>query len=139
MGDLLTRLAPCCKPVPGDKIVGYITRGKGVTVHRVDCPNVTHLSDAERLVSVAWGQAMQEYPIVVRIEAFDRSGLLRDIAGVVADLGLNMSAANVVTNPDHTATIRVTVGVKSVSQLSSVLNRFNSVRDVLDARREGSG
>jgi len=139
VGDLLTRLAPCCKPVPGDKIVGYITRGKGVTVHRADCPNVTHLPDAERLVSVAWGQAMQEYPIVVRIEAFDRSGLLRDIAGVVADLGLNMSAANVVTNADHTATIRVTVGVKSVSQLSSVLNRFNSVRDVLDARREGSG
>jgi GTP pyrophosphokinase len=139
VGDLLTKLGTCCKPVPGDKIVGYITRGKGITVHRSDCPNVINLRDIERLVPVTWGRAQQEYPIVIRIEAFDRSGLLRDIAAVVADLSLNMSSANVRTNDDHTATISVTVGVKSVSQLAAILNRFNAVRDVLDAHREGTG
>ncbi|HHX65370.1 MAG TPA: bifunctional (p)ppGpp synthetase/guanosine-3',5'-bis(diphosphate) 3'-pyrophosphohydrolase [Chloroflexi bacterium] len=136
VGDLLTRLAACCKPVPGDLIVGYITRGKGITVHRADCSNVVNMRDTERLIPVSWGKAQQAYPVEVHIEGFDRSGLLRDIAAVVADLGLNMSSASVATHQDHTATIVVTVGVKSVSQLSTLLNRFQSVHDVLEVRRE---
>jgi (p)ppGpp synthase/HD superfamily hydrolase len=132
----LTRLATCCKPVPGDKIVGYITRGKGITVHRVDCPNIVNMKDVERLINVSWGEAQQAYPVVVQVEAFDRSGMLRDIAAVVADLGLNMSSASVETHADHTATIVVTVGVKSVSQLATLLSRFQSVHDVLDVRRQ---
>ena len=136
VGDLMTRLANCCRPVPGDAIVGYITRGTGVTVHRSDCSNVANLVDAERLIAVSWGRVEQAYPVVVHIESFDRSGLLRDIAGAVADLGLSMSAASVSTSEDHMASIVVTVGVKSVSQLSSLLNRLQSVRDVLDVYRE---
>ncbi|MBC7237061.1 MAG: bifunctional (p)ppGpp synthetase/guanosine-3',5'-bis(diphosphate) 3'-pyrophosphohydrolase [Chloroflexi bacterium] len=136
VGDLLTRLANCCKPVPGDPIVGYTTRGKGITVHRADCPNIVHLQDVERLIPVTWGRAEEAYPVQVVIEGFDRPGLLRDIASAVADLGLNMSAANVTTNRDATATIRITVGVHGVSQLSSLLNKLQSVRDVLDVRRE---
>jgi GTP pyrophosphokinase len=136
VGDLLTRLATCCKPVPGDLIVGYITRGKGITVHRADCSNVVNMKDTERLIPVSWGKAQQAYPVEVHIEGFDRSGLLRDIAAVVADLGLNMSSATVSTHQDHTATIVVTVGVKSVSQLSTLLSRFQSVHDVLEVRRE---
>ncbi|MBM3187492.1 MAG: bifunctional (p)ppGpp synthetase/guanosine-3',5'-bis(diphosphate) 3'-pyrophosphohydrolase [Chloroflexi bacterium] len=135
VGDLLTRLAPCCKPVPGDPIVGYITRGKGVTVHRADCPNVVGSQERERLIAVSWGHAQQEYPVVVDIEAFDRSGLLRDIAGAVADLSLSMSSASVSTNADHTAHIVVTVGVKSVSELATLLSRLQGVRNVLDVRR----
>ncbi|MCD6520941.1 MAG: bifunctional (p)ppGpp synthetase/guanosine-3',5'-bis(diphosphate) 3'-pyrophosphohydrolase [Anaerolineae bacterium] len=135
VGDLLTRLANCCNPVPGDPIVGYITRGKGITVHRADCPNILHLKDKERLIPVSWGKAQQLYPVVIRIEAFDRSGLLRDIAGVVADLGLNMSSANVSTSQDHTATIVITVGVRNVSQLADLLNKLQSVHEVLDVRR----
>jgi len=88
VGDLLTRLARCCHPVPGDPIIGYITRGKGVTVHRRDCPNVKNLSDTERLIDVDWGAVREAYPVSIRIEAFDRAGLLRDIATVVADEGL---------------------------------------------------
>ncbi len=139
VGDLYTRLAPCCNPVPGDGIVGYITRGKGVTVHRVDCPNIVHLQDRERLVAVSWGEAHEEYPVQVEIEAIDRRGLLRDIAGEIADLGLNMSAAHVDTHTDHTAIITLTVGVEGISQLSTLMTRLQSIRDVLDVRRQRSG
>jgi len=139
VGDLLTRLGTCCKPVPGDAIVGYITRGKGVTVHRADCPNLTSLTDTERLIPVSWGTAArQEYPVGIRIEAFDRSGLLRDIAAVVADLGINMSSVNVTTNSDHTAIIIATMGIRSVTELATLLNKLQSVRDVLEVRRESS-
>ncbi len=139
VGDLLTRLAECCKPVPGDPIVGYITRGKGITVHRADCTNVKNLQDTERLIQVAWGQAQEIYPVVIRIEVFDRSGMLRDIASAVADLGINMSAVNVTSNSDHTATIVATMGVKSVANLSQLLNKLEGVRDVLDVSRHTSG
>jgi GTP pyrophosphokinase len=138
VGDLLTRLAECCNPVPGDPIVGYITRGKGVTVHRTDCTNIANLKDAERLISVSWGRAEQVYPVVVHIEAFDRSGLLRDIAAAVADLGLNISAVRLKTNSDHTIDLVVTVGVQGVGQLAMLLSKIQSVRDVLDVRRERS-
>jgi len=139
VGDLLTRMANCCKPVPGDPIIGYTTRGKGITVHRTDCSNVANLTDTERLIAVNWGRAQEAYPVVIRIEAFDRSGLLRDIAAAVADLGISMSSVNVSTNKDQTATIVATMGIKSISQLSSLLNKLQSVRDVLDARREAPG
>jgi GTP diphosphokinase / guanosine-3',5'-bis(diphosphate) 3'-diphosphatase len=139
VGDLLTRMAPCCKPVPGDAIVGYTTRGKGITVHRSDCPNIVHLQDVERLIPVSWGKPQQAYPVPVVVEGFDRSGLLRDIASAVADLGLSMSSANVFSNHDATATIRITVGVRGVGQLSALLNKLQSVHDVLDARRERTG
>ncbi len=135
VGDLLTRLGECCKPVPGDPIVGYITRGKGITVHRSDCVNVLNLKDTERLIQVSWGKVEEFYPVEVRIEGFDRSGLLRDIAAMVADLSINMSAVNVTTNQDHTATIIATMGVRSVSHLSQLLNKLESIRDVLEASR----
>jgi len=138
VGDLLTRLGSCCKPVPGDPIVGYITRGKGITVHRTDCPNVINVDDSERLIQVSWGRTQQAYPVVVRIEAFDRSGMLRDTAAVVADMGLNMSSVNVSTSKDRTATIVATVGIRSVSELALLLNKLQSLKDVLDVRREAA-
>lgn len=139
VGDLLTRLANCCKPVPGDPIVGYTTRGKGITVHRADCSNIKHLQDTERLIHVSWGRVQEAYPVMIRIEGFDRSGLLRDIATVVADFGLSMSSVNVSTNQDNTATIVITVGVRGVGQLSTLLNRLQNVPDVFEVRRERSG
>ena len=139
VGDLLTRLAPCCNPVPGDPIVGYITRGKGVTIHRADCTNIIHLTDTERLTPVSWGRAQQTFPVAICIEAFDRAGLLRDIAGAVADLGISMSSASVSTSQDHTATIVITVGVQGVGQLSTLMNKLQGVHDVLDVRRQRAG
>ncbi|NLV73804.1 MAG: bifunctional (p)ppGpp synthetase/guanosine-3',5'-bis(diphosphate) 3'-pyrophosphohydrolase [Chloroflexi bacterium] len=138
VGDLYTRMGNCCNPVPGDLIVGYITRGKGITVHRGDCPNIINMRDTERLIPLSWGKTAQAYPVMVRIEAFDRSGLLRDITSVMADLGINMSSASVVTNADHTATIIATVGIRSVTQLSELFTKLLNVRDVIEARREGT-
>ncbi|MGC9359627.1 MAG: RelA/SpoT family protein, partial [Anaerolineae bacterium] len=139
VGDLLTRIGACCNPVPGDRIVGYITRGKGITIHRADCPNVLNLPDTERLIDVRWGKVEQAYPVVIQVEAFDRSGLLRDVAAAIADLGISMSAVNVVTNKDNTATLVATVGIHSVRQLSELLTNLQNVKDVLDVRRKVSG
>ncbi len=136
VGDLLSRLARCCSPVPGDPIIGYITRGKGVTVHRRDCANVKNISDTERLIDVEWGVGREVYPVKVRIEAFDRAGLLRDIATIVADEGIRMTSAQASVDTDNTATITATLEIGSVQQLRNVLSRLEGIRDVLEVRRE---
>jgi RelA/SpoT family (p)ppGpp synthetase len=136
VGDLLTRLARCCNPVPGDAIVGYITRGKGVTIHRQDCSNVKNIPDTERLIEVQWGAARHAYPVSIRIEAFDRAGLLRDIAAVVTDEDIRMSAAQAWVHEDNTATIAATLEINSVQQLRNVLSKLEGIRDVYEVRRE---
>ena len=136
VGDLLTRMAGCCSPVPGDEIVGYITRGKGVTIHQRHCPNIAHVDETGRLIPVQWGGAKGTYPVVIRVDAFDRSGLLRDIASAVADDNISMSAVSVSTHEDHTATIVATIGISGMRQLSNVLSRIEAIRDVIEARRE---
>ena len=136
VGDLLTRLAGCCKPVPGDEIIGFITRGKGITIHRADCQTVKHIDETERLIPVSWGPTREVYPVVIHIEALDRAGLLRDIAAVVSDAGISMSAANVTTHSEQTATIVATLGISGISQLSQVMSRIESIRDVLEVRRQ---
>ncbi|MDI7275837.1 MAG: (p)ppGpp synthetase, partial [Anaerolineae bacterium] len=136
VGDLLTRLAKCCSPVPGDPIVGFITRGKGITIHRSDCPTLKHIEETERLIPVSWGPTREIYPVVIHIEALDRQGLLRDIAAVVSDAGISMSAANVTTHDDQTATIVATLGISSIGQLSQVMSRIESIRDVVEVHRQ---
>jgi GTP pyrophosphokinase len=138
VGDLLTNLAHCCNPLPGDDIVGYITRGRGVTIHRQDCPNILRMNDRERLIEVDWGPEITEtYPVDVRVEAYDRQGLLRDIASVVADEAINLSAANVMTRKkDHMATMVVTLEIADIDQLSRVLARIERLPNVLEARRQ---
>ena len=138
VGDLLTNLAHCCHPLPGDRIVGYITRGRGVTVHRQDCPNILRVNDRERLIEVDWGvEATDTYPVNVRVEAYDRQGLLRDIAAVVADEAISMSAANIVTHKkDHRATMTVTLEIADIDQLSRVLTRIERLPNVVAARRQ---
>ena len=136
VGDLLTRLAGCCSPVPGDEIVGFITRGKGITIHRADCSTLKHTSETERLIPVSWGPTREVYPVVIHIEAFDRAGLLRDIASAVSDAGISMSAANVTTRNDQTASIVATLGISSIGQLSQVMSRIERIRDVLEVHRQ---
>jgi GTP pyrophosphokinase len=138
VGDLLTNLAHCCNPLPGDDIVGYITRGRGVTIHRQDCPNILRMNDRERLIEVDWGPEITEtYPVDVRVEAYDRQGLLRDIASVVADEAINLSAANVMTRKkDHMATMVVTLEIADIDQLSRVLARIERLPNVVEARRQ---
>ncbi len=138
VGDLLTRLAQCCKPVPGDPIIGYITRGTGITVHRQDCPNVKNIADSERLTEVQWGGIREAYPVNIRLEAFDRPGLLRDVASIVADEGISMSAVQVSTHGDNTATLQATLQIERIEQLRDILTKLENLRDVLEARREKS-
>jgi guanosine-3',5'-bis(diphosphate) 3'-pyrophosphohydrolase len=138
VGDLLTRLATCCKPVPGDRIIGYITRGRGVTIHRADCPNILAEDEKERLVSVEWGTSDKHtYPVTIRVEAWDRPGLLRDVTTIVADEKLNILASTTQTRPDeHTATITVTVEIGSLAELSRLMSKIERVKDVFNVVRE---
>ncbi len=138
VGDLLVRFTKCCHPIPGDPIVGFITRGKGVTVHLANCPTVVNeKKDLNRLIEVEWeGRVEQTYPIAIRIEAYDRSGLLADISNVVADSKINIVAAHVTTHPDHRATVQATLQVTSVAQLAKVLSRLEQLKDVYTVQRD---
>jgi GTP diphosphokinase / guanosine-3',5'-bis(diphosphate) 3'-diphosphatase len=137
VGDVLTSLARCCKPVVGEAIRGYITRGKGVSVHRADCVNVVNAADPDRLVEVEWERGSRQlYPVGIKIEAWDRTGLLRDIAAVIAESKINLSGADVQVYDDKTAVISTVVEIQSLTQLSRLLERLESVRDVHTVARE---
>ena len=137
VGDLLVRFANCCSPIPGDPITGYVTRGKGVTVHRANCPSVLSERDIERLIDVEWESVDQQtYPITVRIDALDRPGLLNEITNVVAEHKVNIVAASIGTKPDGTASISATLKVTSLQQLSRVLARIERIRDITSVTRE---
>ena len=131
---LLTNLGRCCNPVPGDPIIGYVTRGRGATIHRQDCPNVLRIRDKERLVSVSWGKAKDTYPVSVQIRAYDRDGLMRDVSTLVSNEGINMSSIHVST-VDSLAIFDLVMGITDLSQLSRVLNRLEALPNVLEARR----
>jgi guanosine-3',5'-bis(diphosphate) 3'-pyrophosphohydrolase len=137
VGDLLVRFAKCCSPIPGDEITGYVTRGKGVTVHRASCPSVLSERDIERLIDVEWEIAgEQTYPITVRILALDRPGLLNEVTNVVAEDRVNIVAASVAVHADNSATISATFKVNSLQQLSRVLSKIERLRDVTSVTRE---
>jgi guanosine-3',5'-bis(diphosphate) 3'-pyrophosphohydrolase len=136
---LLTSFGKCCKPVPGDEIVGYITRGRGATIHRRDCPNVLRVKDKERLVQVSWGEAKSTYPVAVRILAFDRGGLMRDVSTVIADEGISMSQVKVDVDQSNEATFDLILNVTNIGELSRVLTRVESLPNVLEARRVRPG
>ncbi|HEY7589423.1 MAG TPA: bifunctional (p)ppGpp synthetase/guanosine-3',5'-bis(diphosphate) 3'-pyrophosphohydrolase [Candidatus Limnocylindrales bacterium] len=137
VGDLLVRFTKCCHPIPGDPIVGFITRGKGVTVHLQSCPTVLNEREVSRLIDVEWeSEAEQTYPIAIRVEAYDRTGLLNDITQVVAENKVNIVSATVSVNPDHTALVAATLQVSSVSQLARVMGRIEQVKDVISVQRD---
>src|SRR6266480_1689450 len=138
VGDLLIRFGVCCNPVPGDKIVGYITRGRGVTVHRADCSNVKGSADKERFVDVEWERSTtRTYPVAIRIEGWDRDGFLRDVAAVISENQVQLLALSAQANPNKTATVNATLQVTSVEQLSRVLAKLEGVRDVFSVHRDG--
>jgi RelA/SpoT family (p)ppGpp synthetase len=136
-GNLLTYLARCCHPLPPDEIVGFVTRGRGAAIHRRDCPNVLKLS-AERLLQVDWGASLPALSRVkIRVQAWDRSGLLRDIADVLADEKINLADASAVTaRQDNLALITATLELRDAEQLSRVLTRIARLPNVVDVRRQ---
>ena len=135
VGNLLTTMARCCNPLPGDQIVGYVTRARGVTVHRADCHNVLNEEEHERIVEVEWGTTAKLYPVSVRIEAWDRVGLLRDITTVVTEDKVNMVGVRTTENGDGSVTIQATLETTGIEQLSRLLSRLEILRGVRAVER----
>ena len=137
VGDLLIRFGKCCHPIPGDPIIGFITRGKGVTVHLRNCQTIMGERETARMIEVEWEtQVQQTYPITIRLEAYDRTGLLSDISQVVAENKVNILAATVAVTPDRTASVRATLEVASVAQLARVMSRLEQLKDVISVQRD---
>jgi len=135
VGDLANHLAQCCHPLPGDKIIGYITRSRGVTIHRQDCYNVLNEDEKERLVPVEWGQNDSSYPVSVKIDAWDRVGLARDITAVVAEEKVNIALFSLSNNDDNTISALLTIETKGLAQLSHLLKKIESVKGVIGVNR----
>jgi GTP pyrophosphokinase len=133
-GGLMTRLAQCCSPLPGEEIIGFVTRGRGVTVHRRDCHNILRANDRERLIEVGWGAEMQTVPVAIHIKAYDRTGLLHEIAGVISNERINMSAVNV-SREKNVATLYITLEIGDIAQLSRILTKIESLPNVIEAKR----
>ena len=139
--NLMTHMAKCCKAVPNDEIVGFITRGRGVTVHRADCGKIAQLEgdERQRLIDVSWAGASTStaYPVDIRVTASDRKGLLRDISAIFANEDVDVVGVNTQTNrkQDH-ANMRFTVEITDMRQLSSLLNKLAQLPDVQSARRD---
>ncbi len=137
VGNLYTRMASCCNPLPGEDIIGYITQGRGVTVHRKDCINVVNETERERLVAVDWGDVEQVYPVKLQIDAWDRSALLRDISAVIAEAGVNITDVGFARQEGGVASLRIDVEVTSTSQLSRLMGKIQSLWGVINVVRKG--
>ena len=138
VGNLLTHTARCCKPLPGDLIIGFITRGRGVSIHRRDCLNVLQASAAnqERLIEVEWGEKTEVYPVDISIEAYDRSGLLRDVTTVLANEKVNVSTSSMTTDKNkNVAFITLTIDLKNLNSLSRILDRLHQISNVYEVTR----
>lgn len=137
VSNLVVRLSRCCTPVPGDPIIGYVTRGRGVTVHRLDCPNMEDLAkDPDRLIEVAWEENYQtSSPVAVQVTALDRSGLLADVVSIIADARINMLSTSSRANKSKIATLDLVLEIKDAQQLQYVMNKIGKVRDVMHVER----
>lgn len=136
VGELVTHLANCCHPLPGDKIIGYITQGRGVTVHRRDCPNIVNEVERERLVEVSWGGVQQVYPVAIEVDGWDRVGLVRDISAVIAEEGVNITDLNTADHEDIVS-LNFSLEVKSTAELASLIAKIYSVGGIVNVRRKG--
>ena len=143
IGNLLSHLARCCGPVPPEPIVGYITLGRGVSIHREDCLSLKRLRtrQPQRVISVAWGDKRDQlFDVGIVIHAFDRRGLVRDISAVLADEKISIQQMNTTTNPrENTADVTLRVGVRGLDELSRVLGRISGLPNVVRARRTAQG
>ena len=138
VGDLLIQMGRCCNPLPGEEIIGYITRSRGVTVHKANCPNVLNEDEQERLVNVEWGRTKQLYPIRLTVQAWDRVGLLRDITTQVSEEGVNIASAVTTENTDGTSTTSLTLHTTGVDQLGRLFSKLERVRGVINASRSSN-
>jgi GTP pyrophosphokinase len=138
MEDMLVRMAKCCSPVPGDDIVGFVTIGRGVSVHRADCANIGSLTEtgSERMVEVEWGSEQAgTFFVWIQVEALDRPRLLRDVTGTLSDVGANIHASSSVTGRDRIALLRYEIELSDREALELVLSSLRGVEAVYDAYR----
>jgi GTP pyrophosphokinase len=143
VGNLLTQIARCCSPVPGDNIAGYITQGRGISIHREDCGNFLRLqsADPQRIIKVQWGgEPQKNYRVKIVLTTYDRSGLLLDITKTVDRLGLHISSIQSDEDSNHhqkmnSSLVYLTIDVASLEQLSTVLSQLNQIPNVKEARR----
>ena len=138
VGDLLIRMARCCNPIPGDPIMGFVTRTRGVTVHKKDCLSLQNEDEPERLVSVGWGEAKELYPVRVRIKAYDRVGLLRDCTVQVSEERVNIASVITQEHPDGTVTMDLTMHTTGLDQLGKLFAKLEGVRGVTSVTRDRS-
>jgi len=138
VGDLMTSIAQCCNPVPGDKIIGYITRSRGVSIHREDCANVINEDEKERLIPVEWGQSDLLYPVKIQVDAWDRVGLMRDVTTVVAEEKVNIATVSLANGNGQNITMYLTLETKGLAQLSQILKKIDGVKGVLSVSRIGT-
>ena len=140
VGDLLTNFARCCRPLPPEPIAGYITQGRGVSIHRADCKNLARLQmeHPERLMAVDWGAREQaKYPVEIEVQAWDRTGLIRDISALLADEKIDINAMSTRTHrATHVATIDITAGISSLEQLSRLMHRVSRLPNITSVRRK---
>jgi len=139
--NLLIKLSHCCNPVPGDEIVGYVTRGRGVSIHREDCHNVgALLNDPDRLVEVAWDKDFHSpFQVKLEIESVDRAGLLNDVMAILTELKLSSPWVSARGRKDHSAVVDITLEVKDMDYLDYLISRLSRVKDVYNVRRTGAG
>ena len=139
VGKLLTQIATCCHPVPGDSIVGYITKSRGVSIHRDDCTNILSLEEStpERIIDVSWGETqLDTYPVDIELRAYDRQGLLRDVTSVLANDRVNVTGLQSKTDrASHVATLRLSLEIKGLQELSQVLDRIQRIHNVISVHR----
>jgi len=137
LDDVLVRFARCCNPIPGDEIVGYITRGKGITLHTADCPNLLHLQiDPERRVEACWAlNDRSVLPVKLKIETEDKQGLLAEVSGAIAKEGVNVEKAQVMTTVDKKALLNFIIDVKDVDQLERVKKSIRKIPGVVRVDR----
>ena len=135
VGDLLIRMARCCNPIPGDEISGFITRARGVTVHKKDCKSLLNEDEPERIVEVSWGEARELYPVRVCIEAYDRVGLLRDVTVRVSEERVNIASVITRENPDGTVVMELTLHTTGLEQLGQLFAKLEGVRGVTSVSR----
>lgn len=135
-GGLLVNIAKCCAPMPGDEIVGFVTRGRGVTVHRRDCTNILTTNAPERLIDVSWGKVAEEqrYQVPVEVIAYDRAGLMGDIGAVFANEKVNIASVGVSVR-DEIATFHLKVEISDIHKLTRLLSKIENIPNVVEARR----
>lgn len=134
--NIKVKFSKCCSPVPGDDIVGYITKGRGVSVHRIDCPNVINVEDKERFIEVEWDTVEKiDFGAEIQVRAVDERGLLFEITKMISEANLYVSSLNARTNKDKTTTINITIEIKDINQLNHLMKKIRSLKEVLDVYR----